>query len=97
MTNREGEAMTNKHPMRDIAIIVFQRIDGESGPAFIAKFEPFSLYPIFFHGQTADEARGKAREFADEAVAKHEAAYLARMAALQKGREAKARKKAAAE
>ena len=74
-----------KHPMRDIAVTVFQRIEGD-GPAFIAKFEPFREYPIFFTGPTADAARESARQFADDAVAKNEAAFLARQEATEKAR-----------
>lgn len=78
--------MTFRHPMRDIGICVFQRIEGDRGPAFIAKFEPFNLHPIFFHGATADEARNAAADFAAEAVAKNEAAYIARAEAIAKAR-----------
>jgi hypothetical protein len=74
-----------KHPMRDIAVAVFQRIEGD-GPAFIAKFEPFKEYPIFFTGTTADAARESASQFAAEAVAKNEATFLARQASMEKAR-----------
>jgi hypothetical protein len=76
-----------KHPMRDIPVLVYQRIEGDSGPAFIAKYHPYSVYPIFFHGKTADEAKAQAREFADKAVADHEASYVKRREALLKARE----------
>jgi hypothetical protein len=66
-------------------VTVFQRIEGD-GPAFIAKFEPFKEYPIFFTGTTADAARESARKFAADAVAKNEATFLARQAAMEKAR-----------
>ena len=66
------------HPMRDIAIMVYQRVEGDSGPAFIAKYEPFPLHPIFFPGSTADHVRADARAFADAAVEKYEAQYAAK-------------------
>jgi len=84
-----------EHPLRNIEICVFQRIEGR-GPAFIAKFEPFKEYPIFFTGATADAARQSARDFADDAVAKNEAAFLARQAAVKKARATRASKKEAA-
>jgi hypothetical protein len=74
-----------KHPLRDIGIAVFQCVEGE-GPRFIAKFEPFNGYPIFFTGDTADAARQQARDFADDAVTKHEAAFIARQEGLVKAR-----------
>ena len=77
-----------QHPMRDIPVTVFQRIEGE-GPSYIAKFEPFKEYPIFFVGDTADDARMSARHFAEDAVAKNEQKFLTRKAALDKSRERK--------
>jgi hypothetical protein len=78
--------------MRDIPITVFQRIEGD-GPTFIAKFEPFKEYPIFFTGDTADDARMIARQFAEDAVAKNEAKFLSRLVALEKARAARSKKK----
>lgn len=80
------------HPMRDIKVVVYQRIDGDSGPAFIAKYEPFHVHPIFFHGATAEDARKSAKDFADEAVEKHEATYQIRRANAEKAREARKKK-----
>jgi len=82
--------MIDKHPMRDIPVTVFQRIEGD-GPDFLAKFEPFKEYPIFFVGMTADEARKSAKDFAEDAVAKNEEKFLARQAALEKGRVTRAK------
>ena len=81
-----------QHPMRDIPITVFQRIEGD-GPDFIAKFEPFKEYPIFFTGNTAEDARMIAKQFADDAVAKNEAKYLSRLVALEKSRATREKKK----
>ena len=77
-----------QHPMRDILVTVFQRIEGE-GPSYIAKFEPFKEYPIFFIGDTADDARMSARHFAEDAVAKNEQKFLNRKAAMDKARDRK--------
>jgi len=84
--------MLTKHPMRDIPVTIFQRIEGD-GPAFISKFEPFKEYPIFFTGTTADEVRKSAKDFAEDAVAKNEEKFLARQAAMEKTRATRAKKK----
>lgn len=88
--------MTNQyeHPMRDLDVVVFQKVSGQSGPAFIAKYEPFHVYPVFFSGETEHEARKKAKDFADDAVAKHEATYQVRRGNAEKAREARAAKRA---
>lgn len=85
-----------EHPLRNIGIAVYERIEGD-GPGFIAKFEPFKEYPIFFTGATADAARQSALDFANDAVAKNEATFLARRAAIEKARAARAAKMGAAE
>jgi len=84
--------MTDKHPMRDIPVTIFQRIEGD-GPAFISKFEPFKEYPIFFTGTTADEVRKSAKDFAEDAVAKNEAKFISRQLALEKSRATREKKK----
>ena len=89
--------MTTKpkqHPMRDLEVIVYQRVVGGSGPLFLGKYEPFHVHPIFFQGDTQEEVFKKAKDFADDAVAKHEATYLARLAHIEKVNERKAKKKA---
>lgn len=82
-----------KHPMRDLSVIVYQKVSGQSGPAFIAKYEPFHVYPVFFSGDTEHEARMKAKAFADDAVAKHEATYQVRRANAEKARAARSDKR----
>lgn len=83
-----------KHPMRDIEVIVYQKITDGGGPLFIAKYEPFHVYPIFFHGASKEEAVKSAKDFADEAVAKHEQTYIARRSNMEKARLARSKKKA---
>lgn len=84
--------MDYKHPMRDLEVIVYQKITEGTGPLFIAKYEPFHVYPIFFQGSSEEEVRQKAKDFADEAVAKNEAHYQARRANMEKAREARKKK-----
>lgn len=78
-----------KHPMRDIEIVVYQKVSGKSGPAYIAKFEPFHVHPIFFHGATEEEARKSAKDFADKAVTDNETLYQIRKANAAKARAAR--------
>ena len=47
----------------------------------------------FFHGATKESAEQSARQFADDAVEKYGATYLARVEALAKAREKKSKKK----
>lgn len=81
-----------KHPMRDLEVVVYQKVRGATGPSYIAKFEPFHVHPIFFHGTTEDEAVGCAKAFADDAVAKHEKTYQVRVANAEKARAARIKK-----
>lgn len=78
-----------KHPMRDLEVMVYQQITGNSGPKYIAKYEPFHVYPVFFSGDTEEEARLKAKQFADDAVATHEETYQKRRANAEKARAAR--------
>jgi len=78
-----------KHPMRDLSVVVYQKVSGQSGPTFIAKYEPFHVYPVFFSGETEHEARLKAKQFADDAVATHEETYQKRRANAEKARGAR--------
>lgn len=80
-----------EHPMRNLSVVVYQCIDGH-GPAFIAKYEPFHVYPIFFQGSSEEEVRSKAKTFADDAVATHEATYQVRKANAEKARAARSNK-----
>lgn len=83
--------MEFSHPMRDAPVHVFQRTNPDGhGSAFIARFWPYSTYPVFATGQTEDEARTALETLRTEAIEKHEAAYIAR-------REAAAARKAKAE
>lgn len=83
-----------KHPMRDIEIGVYQSIKGDD-PPFLAFMLPRANYHVFYHGDTAEEAEASARKAAEEAVAKYEATYIARMEALEKARESSKKKKEA--
>ena len=78
--------------MRDIEIGVYQSIKGDD-PPFLAFMLPRANYHVFYHGDTAEEAEASARKAAEEAVAKYEATYIARVKALEKARETVKRKK----
>lgn len=86
--------MSHQHPFRAAALHTFMRDDEQSGGVlWIARFYPYDVYPIFFHGSTREEAEAAANAFREEQVAKHEAKYIA----LAKAREARAAARAAKE
>lgn len=83
--------MSHQHPFRAAGLHLFQRADDETGGVqWIARFHPYDVYPIFFHGSTREEAQAAAEAFRADAVAKYEAKYIA----LAKAREARAAAKA---
>ena len=67
------------HPIRRAPLHIFQRTHKDAlGAAFIARFHPYDTWPVFFHGQSAEEAERKAEAFRSECIKKHEAAVLRR-------------------
>lgn len=82
-----------QHPMRDLKVIVYQRVVGDSGPQFIGKYVPFHVHPIFFQGDSVEEVSQKAKDFADDAVAKYEESYQRRIAHIERVNASKAKKK----
>lgn len=80
-----------KHPMRDLEVVVYQKISG-NGYNFIAKYEPFNVYPIFFHGITEEDARQSAKKFADDTVEQYEKTYQNRKANAEKARQYRKKK-----
>lgn len=77
------------HPIRDHAVNVWQAPEGQAGPKWIALFGDGYAFPIRFSADTEADVRNKAETFRAETVAKHEATYLARLAAVEKARTAK--------
>jgi hypothetical protein len=81
--------------MRDAAIHIWTATDPIEGQtAYLARFYPYSLYPVFATGQTPEEAAAKLEAIRAEAIEKHEAAYVARQDALAIARAKKAKKDA---
>tara|TARA_R110000868_G_scaffold42850_4_gene144540 strand:- start:479 stop:748 length:270 start_codon:yes stop_codon:yes gene_type:complete len=86
------------HPFRDAALHMFERQDSlDGGAAWIARFHPYDTYPVFFSGSTESAARAQAEAFRADAVAKHEASFINRQAAIEKARQTRQAKKEAAE
>lgn len=75
-----------QHPFRDAELRVFQRTDGGE---FIARFAPYATYPVVWAGATEAVVREAAEAFRADAIAKHEAGFIARSEALAKAREAR--------
>ena len=86
-----------EHHLRRAPIHAFKRVDDHGdGAQFLARIHPFKLHPILFSGDTEAEAVGEAMAFCAEAVAKHEAAFIARVERTAKAKIARAKKKVAA-
>jgi len=79
-----------QHPLRSARLAIYQRIEGNSGPVFFAKIEPFSAHPIYFHGQTVGAVEDQARAWCAEQADKHEDQW-------RKAQERKGKAKAAKE
>jgi len=78
--------------MRDAQVHVFARVGvNGTGAQAVARLYPYDTYPIFFAGSSTDDVRGKAEQFIADTVAKYEATYIAKMAALTLGRAARAK------
>lgn len=84
------------HPIRKLAINVWQAPAGQGSPRWIALFGQGDAFPIRFTGETESDVRARAEAFRADTIAKHEASYVARQEAAQKARAARAKKEAAA-
>lgn len=84
------------HPIRRQQVNVWQAPAGQGSPRWIALFGDGSAFPIRFTGETESDVRARAEAFRADAIARHEAAYLTRLAAVEKARTAKAKKGEAA-
>lgn len=87
--------MTIHHPMRDAVVHIWTATEPmDNQPAYLARLYPYSTYPIFATGDTPEEAAAKLEAIRAEAIAKFEAAYIARQEALAVARVKKAQKAA---
>jgi hypothetical protein len=83
------------HPIRAEQINTWWSSDIDmrlSGHEWIAKFGLGRNFPIFFTGSSRSEVIAKAEAFRADVIAKHEAAYSARVGALQAARAARSAK-----
>ena len=79
--------MAIEHPMRNAALHCFERIDSDgTGWSFIAQFHPYSVYPVFFPGKTAEAAIASAESFRADTLEKNERAFIAKKTAIEKAR-----------
>jgi len=84
-----------EHPWRNAPLHTFKRTNTDGkGFEWFALFYPYDTYTVFHHGKTEKEAIASAERMRDEAIAKHEAAYISRKEALKKAAETRKRKKA---
>lgn len=84
------------HPLRSQRINVWQAPAGQGSPRWIAIFGDGSTFPIRFSGETESDVRARAEAFREDVCAKYEAAYEARLAAMENARSAKQAREAAA-
>ena len=83
-----------EHPWRNAPLHTFKRTNPDGkGFQWFALFYPYRNYTVFHHGKTEQEAIESAERMRDEAVAKHEAAYISRVEATKKAAETRKRKK----
>lgn len=87
----------HEHPIRKAELHTWGRGSDNYngvGTAWVARFHPYDTWPIFFSGDTEDEAQVKAEEFRTETIDQHEQAYQNRMAGRDKAKAARDRKTA---
>lgn len=84
--------MTAQHPMRTAEKKIYKCVDSNE---HIGRFLPAKTYPMIFSGDSAEEVEQKMDAFATECADKNEANYIARSAAIEKARKARAAKKKA--
>jgi hypothetical protein len=82
------------HILRTAEIHVFKRVypDG-TGAEYVAKFYPYSSFPIIFKGNIYDDVVDSIEAFREEQLAIHEKGFLVRAAASKKRKETRAKNK----
>jgi hypothetical protein len=95
MSNTESKELP-VHILRSAEIHVFKRVypDG-TGAEYVAKFYPYSSFPIIFKGNLYDEVMDSIKGFREEQLAIHEKGFLVRAAASKKRKETRAKNKGA--
>jgi len=58
----------------------------------MARLHPYRVYPVFFYGDTPDEAVAALEAVRADAIEKHEASVIKRQEAAEKARAAKSKK-----
>jgi hypothetical protein len=82
------------HILRSAEVHVFKRIDSNgTGAEYVAKFYPYSSFPIIFKGNNYDEVMDSIKGFREEQLAIHEKGFLVRAAASKKRKETRAKNK----
>lgn len=79
------------HPIRNAELHIFERVNkSDNGSDFVARFHPYDTWPVFFKGQTREEAERKAAQFKQECLDKHEVDCIARQQRAEAMRKRKA-------
>tara|TARA_R110000764_G_scaffold83102_1_gene163533 strand:+ start:758 stop:1036 length:279 start_codon:yes stop_codon:yes gene_type:complete len=83
-----------EHPIRTAEVHTFQRTDSGSGTvAWLARFYPYSTYPVFFQGSSEADVVTQAEVLRTKAIEEYEEAYIKRESAKVKRKETLAKKK----
>lgn len=85
-----GRTVKHRHPLRDLPLHVYRRIDGAM---YIAHFADLRVSPITFFDETEAGVIAKAEEWRTEQADRHEATYSARMDNIEKARAAREKAK----
>ena len=77
-----------EHPIRNAEVHTFQRTDNGSGTvAWLARFYPYSTYPVFFQGSSEEDVVSQAEALRTEAITKYEKAFIIQQEAKVKRKE----------
>jgi hypothetical protein len=95
MSNTESKELP-VHILRSAEIHVFKRVyhDG-TGAEYVAKFYPYSSFPIIFKGNVYDDVVDSVEAFREEQLEIHEKGFLVRAAASKKRKDTRAKNKGA--
>jgi hypothetical protein len=95
MSNTESKELP-VHILRSAEIHVFERVHSNgTGAEYVAKFYPYSSFPIIFKSKAYEVVVEAAEAFREEQLAIHEKGFLVRAAASKKRKDTRAKNKEA--
>jgi hypothetical protein len=86
--------MMIEHPIRKAEVHTFQRTDsGKGSVSWLARFYPYSTYPVFFQGSSEEDVILQAETLRTEAITKFERSYIIQQEAKVKRKQTLLKKK----